>query len=49
MYPDFTKTVKPLNNERLFTLSVSYRFKTANRFQLKRTTSDEFGEMRFYK
>jgi hypothetical protein len=49
MYPDVTRTVNPLTNERLFTFSVSYRFKTANRFQLRRTSSDEFGEMRFYK
>lgn len=48
-YPDFTKTVNPLTNERLFSISIAYRFKTGNRFQLKRTTSDEFGEMRFYK
>lgn len=48
-YPDFTRTSRPVTNERLFTISVSYRFKTANRFQLRRTVSDEFGEMRFYK
>lgn len=48
-YPDFTKTSRPVTNERLFTISISYRFKTANRFQLRRNVSDEFGEMRFYK
>jgi hypothetical protein len=48
-YPDFTRTLKTLTNERLFTLTIAYRFKTTDVFQLKRKQTDEFGETRFYK
>lgn len=47
-YPAFVKRVTPLTNERRLSLNISYRFRTATKFQLKRKQADEFGENRFY-